>query len=67
MNPRCRRVHAEHRVALRPEAREVGETFRHEREAGGGQLALELCGAVDARHVTWERDASDGPAWATMW
>lgn len=62
-----RKLRAEHRVALRPEAREVRATLRHEREAGSGQLALELSGALDAGHMAGQRDASVGVAWHTTW
>ena len=62
-----RRLHAEHRVALRPEAREVRATLRHERDAAGGQLALELSDAINAGHVAGNHDASVGLAWRTMW
>ena len=62
-----RRLHIEHRVPLRPEAREVRMTLRHERETAGGHLAIELAGALDAGHVRGERDASLGVAWRTSW
>ena len=62
-----RRLHAEHRVRLRPEAREVRATLRHERDAAGGQLALELSDAINAGHVTGKHDASVGLAWRTTW
>ena len=62
-----RRLLAEHRVPLRPEAREVRMTLRHERETAGGHLAIELAGALDAGHVRGERDASLGVAWRTSW
>ena len=42
------RLYDEHRVSLRPDARELRMTFRHERDAAGGHLALELSGALDA-------------------
>lgn len=62
-----RRARVEHRVPLRPEAREVRMTLRHERGAAGGHLAIELAGALDAGHVRGERDASLGVAWRTSW
>lgn len=61
------RLRADTRVPLRPQAREVRMTLRHEREATGGQLALERSGAVDAGHVPRERDASAGVAWRMTW
>ena len=62
-----RRLRADTRVPLRPEAREVRMTLRHERETGGGQLALELSRAGDAGHVAGEHDASAGLAWRMTW
>ena len=62
-----RRLRADTRVPLRPEAREVRMTLRHEHEAGGGLLALELSGAVDAGHISGEHDASAGLAWRMTW
>ena len=61
------RLYEQHRVSLRPDAREVRMRVRHERDAAGGRLALELSGAFDAGHVPGERDASIGVAWRTTW
>ena len=61
------RLYDKHRISLRPGARELRTTFRHERDAAGGHLALELSEALDAGHVAGERDASIGVAWRTAW
>ena len=52
------RLRADTRVPLRPQAREVRMTLRHEREATGGQLALERSGAVDRRDVAARPDGA---------
>ena len=61
------RLYDEHRVSLRPDARELRMTLSHEREAASGQLAVALSGATDAGHVAGERDVSIGIAWRRVW
>ena len=61
------RLYAEHRVGLAPDARELRATLRHDREAFGGTLALQVSGALDAGHVRGEHDAGIGVAWRTTW
>ena len=62
-----RRLHDVYRVPLTPDAREIRVTLRHEREALGGDVALEISGAADTGHVSGERDASIGLAYRTTW
>ena len=61
------RLRTEHRVPLTPDARELRMTARHEHEAAGGQMAIELSGAIDAGHIRGEREMSVGVAWRTTW
>ena len=62
-----RRLQAEHRVPLAPEARELRARLRHDREAFGGILAVELSGALNAGHVSGESNAGAGIAWRLVW
>ena len=62
-----RRLYDEYRIPLTPDAREIRVTLRHEREAFGGDVALEISGAADAGHVSGEHDASIGLAYRTNW
>ena len=62
-----RRLRDEYRVPLTPDAREIRVTLRHEREALGGDVALEVSGAANAGHVPGERDAAIGLAYRTNW
>ena len=62
-----RRLYDEYRIPLRPDAREVRVTFRHERVAAGGRIALEIGGAMNAGHVQGMHQASMGLAYRTMW
>ena len=62
-----RRLYDVHRVGLRPEAREMRMTLRHERDALGGRIAVELGGAVNAGHTPRERDANIELAFRTTW
>ncbi len=62
-----RRLRDEYRIPLTPDAREIRVTLRHEREALGGDVALEVGGAANAGHVSGERDASIGLAYRTNW
>ena len=59
-------------MGLRPEAREVRATLRHERNAAGGQLALELTDSTlaeigsFARHETATRTCARGHVLKSM-
>ena len=61
------RLYDEYRVPLAPDAREIRVSLRHEREALGGDVAVEVSGAANAGHVSGERDASIGLAYRTNW
>ena len=61
------RLYDEYRIPLKPDAREIRLTLRHEPEALGGDVALEVSGAVNAGHVSGERETSIGLAYRTNW
>ena len=46
-----RRRYDEHRVRLEPDAREIPATLRHEREAAGGRIAVQVVRALNANHT----------------
>ncbi len=62
-----RRLYDTYRVPLRPDGRELRMTFRHEREALGGNIAIEAGGAIDAGHVEGEPEISAGLAYRMTW
>ena len=62
-----RRLYDEFRVPLRPDARELRMTLRHEREALGGNIAIEVGGAMNAGHVAGERETNIGFAYRMIW
>ena len=62
-----RRLHEEHRVSLSPDAREMRMTLRHETEAVGGRVAVEIGGALNSGHVPGESEANVGLAWRLLW
>ena len=61
------RLYDEYRIRLRPDARELRMTIRHEREAGGGRIAFEFGTAMNAGHATGERESSVGVAFRRAW
>ena len=62
-----RRLYDEYRVRLRPDAREVRMTLRHELDAVGGRVAVEVGGALNAGHVSGEEETRLGVAYRTTW
>lgn len=62
-----KRLHDEFRVPLRPDGREVRMTLRHDFAALGGNLAVEIGGAVNVGHVPDEREANVGLAYRSTW
>ena len=62
-----RRLYDKYRVPLRPDAREVRMTLRHEREALGGNIAIEVGGAMNAGHLPGERETNIGFAYRMIW
>ena len=62
-----RRLHDEHRVSLSPDAREMRITLRHEADAIGGRIALEIGGALNSGHIPGESEANVGLAWRFLW
>ena len=62
-----RRLHNEYRIPLRPDARELRIALRHEREALGGDIAVEAGHSVNAGHVPGESETSVGLAYRITW
>ena len=62
-----RRLYDEYRVSLRPDAREMRMTLRHERAAVGGRVALEIGGALNSGHIPREHEANIGFAYRFLW
>ena len=62
-----RKLYDEYRVPLRPEARELRMTLRHERKAAGGRVAISGGGAMNAGHVPGEHEANAGFAYRLTW
>ncbi len=61
------RLNDEYRIPLRPDRRETRITFRHDREVPGGEMAIQVSGAVNAGHVSGKRDTSIGLAYQVNW
>ena len=62
-----RRLHNEYRIPLRPDARELRIALRHEREALGGDIAVEASHSLNAGHVPGESETSVGLAYRIAW
>ena len=62
-----RKLYDEHRVPLRPDAREVRMSLRHEREAPGGRVAVEVAQSMNSGHVPGESETRIGLAYRTTW
>ena len=62
-----RRLYNAYRIPLRPPAREVQMTLRHEREVLGGIVAIEAGGAMNAGHIAGERERNIGIAYRMTW
>ena len=62
-----RRLYDEYRIPLQAEARELRMTLRHQRQALGGDLAIEVGGALNASHTPGERETSIGFAYRRSW
>ena len=62
-----RRLYDEYRVGLRPDAREVRMTLRHDLEAMGGRVAMEVGGSLNAGHVAGEEETRLGVAYRMAW
>ena len=61
------RRYDEHRVRLEPDAREIRATLRHEREAAGGSIAVQVVGAFNANHTTGQSWTGAGVAYRKTW
>ena len=62
-----RRLYDEYRIRLRPDARELRMTLRHERKAIGGRIALEGGGAMNAAHAPGEYESRIGVVYRMDW
>ncbi len=62
-----RRLYDEYRVPLRPEARALRMTLRHERKAMGGRIAVEVGGAMNAGHIPGAHETNVGFAYRLTW
>ena len=62
-----KRAYDEFRIPLRPEARELRMTLRHDLYALGGQVAVSVGGAVNADHVPGEHETNVGLAYRFVW
>ena len=62
-----RRLYDEYRIPLQAEARELRMMLRHQRQALGGDLAIEVGGALNASHTPGERETSIGFAYRRSW
>ena len=62
-----KRLYDVFRVPLRPDARELQMTLRHDFDALGGNIAMEVGGAVNAGHVPGEGEANVGVAYRATW
>lgn len=62
-----RRLFDKYRIRLRPDAREVRITFRHERKALAGQIAIEAGGTMNANHTHGEDESRVGFAYRMHW
>ena len=62
-----RRLYDERRIPLRPVARELRMTLRHEREAAGGRIAMEAGVTLNAGHTIGEYESHVGLAFRSVW
>ena len=62
-----RKLYDEYRIPLRPGAREVRMTVRHERDALGGDFVVEVGHSINAGHVPGNAETSIGAAYRARW
>ena len=62
-----RRLVDTHRISLRPDAREISVTLRHDVEALDGSLALAVGGSMHAGHTAGATEGRVGVAYRTAW
>ena len=62
-----RRLYDVHRIPLRPDARELRLALRHERDALGGRILVEVGHSQNAGHVPGESETGVGLAYRTTW
>ena len=62
-----RRLYDVYRVPLRPDAREIRMSLRHERQALGGNIAVEVGHSMNAGHVPGETETGVGLAYRMNW
>ncbi len=62
-----RRLRDEYRVPLRPDARAVRFALSHEREALGGNIAVEISHSMNAGHIPGVSESGIGLAYRMRW
>ena len=62
-----RRLFDVHQVPLRPDAREIRTALHHEREALGGNIAVEVGHTINAGHLPGESETGIGMAYRMTW
>ena len=62
-----RRLVDTHRISLRPDAREISVTLRHDVETLDGSLALAVGGSMHAGHRAGATEGRVGVAYRTVW
>ncbi len=62
-----RKLYEKYRIPLQPDAREVRMALRHQREALGGDIAVELGHSINAGHVPGQSETSVGLAYRMAW
>ena len=62
-----RKLYDEYRIPLRPGAREVRLTVRHERDALGGDFVVEVGHSINAGHVPGNAESTIGAAYRVRW
>lgn len=62
-----RRLFDVYRVPLSPDGRELRLTLRHDRDALGGIIAIEVGGAYNSGHVPGDHVTNVGIAYRTTW
>ena len=61
------RLYDKYRIRLSPDAREVRLTLHHEREVGGGRIAVEAGSTMNAGHIPGRQDSRLGFAYRLIW
>ena len=62
-----RRLYDKYRIRLSPDVREIRLTLHHEREAVGGNIAVEVGGTMNAGHIPGRHDSRLGFMYRLIW